>query len=371
MKQIKAMKLEQKGKNFFFFVADPRDIIAEVQIADKDKVQEFQRPWTEKRVKDISKYVAGKEPLKKGSQKTARGFLPTVPILNLKADGHIKIEEKNGEYYLLFPEDNNEKKECLGDIEILDGQHRLISFTSKYRDADFKDSERYNMGFIAFQKLTRDEKGELFIVTNERVEKVDRNVLQNMMEWLGVLSDDDRKIYNLIRQLNKEDISPLKGRIRIEGEKLVNGLKLLQVQRVLRKSKVYDMLRDFDVKKQVKVISNYLRAWEDVFDIKFNNRRKPKTLERILGLQYILCLYPCIYNILNNRKEKLTEDNVKNIVNNIKIVILDKLSNDNNAKKAFFGSDSGVTGFAKKTSDEIDKYYKEIDGNTFDPLADV
>ncbi|WP_302800877.1 hypothetical protein [Mitsuokella multacida] len=50
---------------------------------------------------------------------------------------------------------------------------------------------------------------------------------------------------------------------------------------------------------------------------------------------------------------------------------MDKLSNDNNAKKAFFGSDSGVTGFAKKTSDEIDKYYKEIDGNTFDPLADV
>ena len=167
-----------------------------MQIADKDKVQEFQRPWTEKRVKDISKYVAGKEPLKKGSQKTARGFLPTVPILNLKADGHIKIEEKNGEYYLLFPEDNNEKKECLGDIEILDGQHRLISFTSKYRDADFKDSERYNMGFIAFQKLTRDEKGELFIVTNERVEKVDRNVLQNMMEWLGVLSDDDTAVYS-------------------------------------------------------------------------------------------------------------------------------------------------------------------------------
>lgn len=142
------------------------------------------------------------------------------------------------------------------------------------------------MGFIAFQKLTREEKGELFIVTNERVEKVDRvdrNVLQNMMEWLGVLSDDDRKIYNLIKKLNKEDISPLKGRIIIEGGKLVNGLKLLQVQRVLEKSKVYDMLKDFDVEKQVKVISNYLRAWEDVFDIKFNNRRKPKTLEKILG----------------------------------------------------------------------------------------
>ena len=80
------------------------------------------------------------------------------------------------------------------------------------------------MGFIAFQKLTREEKGELFIVTNERVEKVDRvdrNVLQNMMEWLGVLSDDDRKIYNLIKKLNKEDISPLKGRIIIEGGRIV------------------------------------------------------------------------------------------------------------------------------------------------------
>lgn len=296
MKQIKAMELEQKGKRFFFFVADPRDIIAEVKIANKDKVQEFQRPWTEKRVKDISKYVAGKEPLKKGTSKPARGFLPTVPILNLKADGHIKIERKDGEYYLLFPENDNEKKECLGDIEILDGQHRLISFTQKYRNIDFKDSERYDMGFIAFQKLTREEKGELFIVTNERVEKVDKNVLQNMMEWLGVLSDDDRKIYNLIKKLNKEDISPLKGRIIIEGGKLVNGLKLLQVQRVLEKSKVYDMLKDFDVEKQVKVISNYLRAWEDVFDIKFNNRRKPKTLEKILGLQYVLCIYPCIYN---------------------------------------------------------------------------
>ena len=69
------------------------------------------------------------------------------------------------------------------------------------------------------------------------------------------------------------------------------------MQRVLEKSKVYDMLKDFDVEKQVKVISNYLRAWEDVFDIKFNNRRKPKTLEKILGLQYVLCIYPCIYNI--------------------------------------------------------------------------
>ena len=68
------MELEQKGKRFFFFVADPRDIIAEVKIANKDKVQEFQRPWTEKRVKDISKYVAGKEPLKKEHQNQQEDF---------------------------------------------------------------------------------------------------------------------------------------------------------------------------------------------------------------------------------------------------------------------------------------------------------
>lgn len=344
----------KKKKKFYFCVADPRDIIKAVNIPKKGMAQDFQRPWTEKRVKDLAKYIAGEDNLDLSSSasiengsKKASGFLPTCPILNIK--GNIQIIENNGRRFLEFPESAEEFNRCNGDVEIIDGQHRLIAFSDEYMDPLFKQNEIYEMGFIIFEKLTSNEKTELFVVTNDRAEKVDKNVLFNMMQWLGVLSDTDRCLFKLITALNTEDQSPLKGRINIDGSKKKNTFKLIQVKKILEKSGAYAELKKGDqLDKQVKLVSEYLNAWEEVYQVDFNKTRKPSTLEKISGFRYIMTLYPYIVKIMEKKEQTLTCRLIKPVLEQLKRNILTIEFLDNAQSMIAFRSETGTFNLAQK-----------------------
>lgn len=368
MKKIQAMRLEQKGKEFFFFIADPRDIISEVEIPNKDAVQDFQRPWKEKRVKSIAKYVAGLDSLNKEAKKRAKGLLPSSAVLNLKANDIIQIEKEGPQYFIQFPTTEEEKEKAKGALEILDGQHRLIAFSPEYRRAEFKDNEHYDMGFILFDKLLQEEKSEIFLAINDRAEKVDKAVLHNMLKWLGLLSQEEDELFQLISKLNQEDQSPLKGRINIKGGRLTNGFKLLRVQSILKKSKMYDDLKNHPIADQVKFISTYLAAWEDSFDIHFNNRSKPQTLEKIGGLEYVCLMYSCIFSILKEQKQKFTKENIKKIVDALKEVAWDSVEKD--ILKPKFSGESAITSFAEVSKTALMNHLQD-NGTSFDPFADI
>ena len=368
MKNIPLLKISQKGYDFFFFVEDPRKIIKEVNYPAKDSVQDYQRPWKETRVKAIAKYVAGDDTIinkGKDTSKKAIGLVPTSAIINVK--NRIKVIQSNVNYYLSFPETSDECELCRGDIEIIDGQHRLIAFDEQYRSQKLKDDETYQMGFVVFNQMTEDVKKEIFIVTNDRVEKVDNTVLQNMMQLLGVLSQEDKYMFDLMTWLNREDISPLKTRINLDGRKLKNSIKSLQLQAVLRKSKTIEFLTErgiTEIEKIGRIISNYLKAWEDVYNISFRNTKNVATLTKISGLRFLFNLFPTILDVVEKKHENCKSENISKILKEVQENEIFPL--DYSAYKDSFRGDTSTVALAKSIAEEIKKQFiKDSRNNEF------
>ncbi|MGW9103854.1 DGQHR domain-containing protein, partial [Priestia megaterium] len=337
VKKVKVLRMRQKDHQFFLLSYDPRKLITLVDFPESGEVQESQRPWMENRVKEIAKYVAGLANLdfSKGEKekKKAKGILPNCPILNVT--GEIKVVSEDGGHYILLPENDEEYQQCSGSIEILDGQHRLISFDERYLSTSFKDNEVYEMGYVVFQHLTTTEKREIFVVANEKQEKVEKNVLRQIMKWLRLLSEEDEILYELIEKMNSESISPVANRISIGGKKVKNGFKLTQLQKILKGSGTYEKLKTLSVEKQLKAISYYLKAWENTYTNMFNNPKH--TLGKISGLRYIMYLFPYISDILEKKRIKTSTQEVEKILLVLFDTKLDSsfFNNENDDKMAF------------------------------------
>ena len=84
MKRYNLVKVTQKDKEFYVLVADPRVIVKLLMNYKSGEEQETQRPWEEKRVREIAKYVSGK--FKDDDNKKAIGLIPNAPILNMRIE---------------------------------------------------------------------------------------------------------------------------------------------------------------------------------------------------------------------------------------------------------------------------------------------
>ncbi len=83
MKRYDLVKVQQKGKDFYVLVADPRAIVKLLVNYKSGEEQDTQRPWEEKRVREIARYVSGK--FKDDNNKKAIGLIPNAPILNVNS----------------------------------------------------------------------------------------------------------------------------------------------------------------------------------------------------------------------------------------------------------------------------------------------
>lgn len=369
MKKIPVLKLQQKDTSMYLLIYDPKGIMELVNIPEKDTSQSSQRPWNENRVKEIARYVAGNEviaediSLKKKIK--ARGIIPNCPIINIHRP--VTIEVDGGVYFILLPDTEKEVIDCKGKIEILDGQHRLISFTEEYIDPIIKHStDTYEMGFVVLDDLTLQEKREIFMIVNDKQEKVEANVLRQIKKWLGLLSKEEEEIYNLIEKLNNEDISPIRGRIAVGGNKVKNGYKLVQVTKILINSKIFDVLNEAKLTEdqQLKTLSHYLQAWDEVYTGMFNNPKH--ILGKISGLRYILFLFPYIWEILKEQKKHSKKEDI--------IPILKSLYELNGTKtfesgdKINFRQENLTISLAKRDGQELkNKILLESDVEIFNP----
>lgn len=125
--------------------------ISDISAGDKN----FQRPYDPKRIIEIKNYILGKDKLyKKGKEIYAKGYIPNAIVLNLSSKYKLE-EQSDGKLVIQFPDKTNINK-YKETIEIIDGQHRLLSF-----DDDCKEQlkqDKYEMCFVAFINLSSDEK---------------------------------------------------------------------------------------------------------------------------------------------------------------------------------------------------------------------
>lgn len=367
MKKYRLTRVEQKGNYFYALVADPRIIVELLTEYGAGEEQETQRPWLESRVKEIAKYVAGK--FKDDENKKAKGLIPNAPILNIKKKIQIQKDEEG--YFIMLPSEASEYEEYKESVEAIDGQHRIRAFMKEYRDMDFPDDENYEMIFSVFDKLSKHEKQEIFMITNEKQVKVPANLLRMFKRELDLLKGDE-EVYDLVAKLGEEDYSPLKDRIMFGAKKISKGYQESQISKILNRSDTYNQLvaiTNGDKDLMAKMISNYLKAWESAYGISFTEPGKD-TAAKISGLRYMLFLMPCVLDIMRSKKVNGTTKEFKKVIDMLPSAInSEDVFNDNETKYAFRGE--GATIQLAKDHATLLKNYEALHVDDFDMTAGI
>ena len=396
MKKVFVNKVEQKDLVFYSMVMDTRLVAKVRRKYTAGEKQDVQRPWVEKKVKEISEYVAGKAYVE---GKKSLGIIPNAPIINLK--GNLKVQSEivsyseNGksltktQYYILFPETESEFSKCENNLEIIDGQHRVIAFDSDYLDPTFKDGTTYEMIFSVFDNITDNQRKELFMVTNEKQDKVESNLLRYIKKSLGLLVGDDEVIYDLLSSLNKESSSPLYGRIMFGSDKIKKGYKENQLSKIF---KLYGVKKFYDTtllprakdntsiatQNFVIIVNNYISAWEECSNVSFQDPASD-TITKISGIRYIFCIFNDICNKILNSKDKLTKENFVKVLKtfpkaldleNIKCVFCDDEGGDSSNEMVkqrglSFHGESSTVALAK---DDLQKVLAFDEGVSMDDI---
>lgn len=379
MKKVYLTKINQKDKEFYAMVEDPRLIVELLPDIKAGESQEAQRPWAVKKVREISSYVAGKVKMSEGFR--ALGIIPNNPILAIRNPLEVKSETARVEidgvlqeeirYYLLIPENEQERERYKGCIEAMDGQHRLIAFSDEHRDPLFSDSINYNMVFSVFENLSMNERKEIFMITNEKQDKVSTNLIRLLKKALGLLGNEE-KTFNIINSLNKEPYSVLHNRIMFGSEKITKGYKENQLSKIVEKSNTLDTLEKYgrdDIEAMTRMLSNYLKAWEDIYKVSFQNPEKD-TLTKISGLRYVLHLFPEIMELIVKHQKNASQDNFKEII--MKLPVATKVVNvfEDEATTLAFRGEGATIKLAKDHSKLLASYILS-ESTQFDPTIGI
>lgn len=355
MKKMYLNPVHQKNHIFYSLIADPREIVTVIKRVEADVIQENQRPWRKSKVLEIVAYVMGYLTLDKKKYKV-NGLIPNAPIINLIGKFDI-LHDENDDPYILFPETEEEMEEYKGQIEVIDGQHRILAFAPDLRDPLFSDDTPYEMIFSVFCKLTEEEKKELFMVCNEKQTKIGDDLLRLMRKMLCLLGDSE-KYFDLVNKMNTEEISPLKGRIMVGASKVKRGYREKQLSNILENSDAYSRLEseNFDtINSKCKLLSTYLKAWENIYGVSF---QKPSnaTLTKISGIRYIMYLLPAFFDILREQDVDPTDKSFKDIIQKLPLATgIADVFNDPTTSLAFRGGGATVK-LAKEHSAMLVKY---------------
>ena len=355
MKKMYLNPVHQKNHIFYSLIADPRKIVTVIKRVEADVIQENQRPWSKNKVLEIVSYVMGHLSLDKKKYKV-NGLIPNAPIINLIGNFDI-LHDENDNPYILFPETEEELKEYKGQIEVIDGQHRILAFAPDLRDPLFSDDTCYDMIFSTFFRLTEEEKKELFLVSNEKQTKIENNLLRLMRKALSLLGSNE-EYFDLVCKMNAEEISPLKGRVMIGASKVKKGYKEGQLSKILESSDAYSRLEseNFDtINSKCKLLSTYLKAWENIYGVSF---QKPSnaTLTKISGIRYIMYLLPAFFDILREQDVDPTDKSFKDIIQKLPLATgIADVFNDPTTSLAFRGGGATVK-LAKEHSTMLVKY---------------
>lgn len=363
--KIKLQKVSQHGHEFYTFVCDPRRIIKYVYVPEADKNQPTQRPWNVSRVKEIAKYVSNKLDISySGLKKLSIGLLPSSPVLVLTDSSYVSVI--GDDIFLDLPDVTNNDEEDI--IRILDGQHRLFSFLDEYIDPEFKEEQQYEMVFTIFKDLTENEVKELFMIINEKQQKVEPNVLRMFKRLLHLLKQEDEEIDAISEKLGSENISLLKGRIIIGGEKIKNGYKLAQVSRIIKKSGTYDELKKInsELDNQLRFICIYLDSWNVVYNGALTNPKH--TFGKISGLRYILQMFPPIIDIVTLKRVRFTKKEISKIIE-VHSEITDGEKMFGGDDKLNFRAETATIAFARRNAESLNRLVLS-DADTFNPFEE-
>ena len=164
--------------------------------------QAFQRPIIQRKIEELVNYYL---------QCADSGTLPAIP------GSVLLVSEKRLEFVpgggradagsLKLPEES-------GILRALDGQHRLLALHQLAEKHNLKD---FQVPAVVFDSLTADQVVELFVTINSKHTKLNPSHLISLSGRRLYRDENLAAAHDVIRALNEDENSPLKGQIKVLG----------------------------------------------------------------------------------------------------------------------------------------------------------
>jgi DGQHR domain-containing protein len=164
--------------------------------------QAYQRPIIQRKIEELVNYYL---------QCADSGTLPAIP------GSVLLVSEKRLEFVpgggradagsLKLPEES-------GILRALDGQHRLLALHQLAEKHNLKD---FQVPAVVFDSLTADQVVELFVTINSKHTKLNPSHLISLSGRRLYRDENLAAAHDVIRALNEDENSPLKGQIKVLG----------------------------------------------------------------------------------------------------------------------------------------------------------
>jgi DGQHR domain-containing protein len=162
----------------------------------------FQRPIIQKKIDELVGYYL---------QCAETGTLPAIPgSVLLVSDRRLEFTASGGRGdsgSLKLPEES-------GILRALDGQHRLLALHQLAEKHNLKD---FQVPAVVFDALTPDQVVELFVTINSKHTKLNPSHLISLSGRRLYRDDNLAAAHDVIRTLNEDEGSPLRGQIKVLG----------------------------------------------------------------------------------------------------------------------------------------------------------
>ncbi len=164
--------------------------------------QAFQRPIIKKKIDELVAYYL---------QCADSGTLPAIPgSVLLVSEKRLEFAPSSGRTdsgSLKLPEES-------GILRALDGQHRLLALHQLAEKHSLRD---FQVPAVVFDSLTPDQVVELFVTINSKHTKLNPSHLISLSGRRLYRDDNLAAAHDVIRTLNEDEGSPLKGSIKVLG----------------------------------------------------------------------------------------------------------------------------------------------------------
>jgi DGQHR domain-containing protein len=162
----------------------------------------YQRPIIRKKIDELVNYYL---------QCADSGTLPAIPgSVLLVSDRRLEFSPSGGRGdagTLKLPEES-------GILRALDGQHRLLALHQLAERHNLKD---FQVPAVVFDNLTADQVVELFVTINSKHTKLNPSHLISLSGRRLYRDDNLAAAHDVVRTLNEDDGSPLRGQIKVLG----------------------------------------------------------------------------------------------------------------------------------------------------------
>lgn len=367
MKRVYVERVKQHDKEYYIGKADPRDLVRMAKELEVGTTQDAQRPLQEKKLFQIRDHV------------TEKGLLPNTLVLatcsqELVVNTSIATDEEGNKVELLFldiPVTDEEFDKYKDSIEAMDGQHRLYAFTEERRT--LMDDENYEIGFTLFITPNLKEQREIFLICNEKQDKVASNLLMYFKEKLKMLEGPEKAYYSLVNRLNTELQSPLKGRIIMGAEKIKKGIKAQQLIKVLDSAKIKDIsvsqngIKKLSEDDQLQMLCDYFKGWQKAINFSFMSpENRDGAATKISGIRFMITMLRAFWDRAIQEKKVFSEQFVQETINGMlaaQAIAPDELFTGEKTAMVF-RERSATVAFAEQCAEVI----KKMDSNDFNPL---